>query len=139
MTLGRSKRAATDDGSWKRMLSARPVHNMAARVDELDGPSTSPGSDAVVVYVKNVRPWYMLPPLSWIVPHRRERRVVLDRVGSQMWRQCDGERTVEAVIDAFAATHDLTFHEARVAVTTYIKSLVKRGVLVIVMPKEQAG
>ena len=82
---------------------------------------------------------YMLPPLSWIVPHRRERRVVLDRVGSQMWRQCDGERTVEAVIDAFAATHDLTFHEARVAVTTYIKSLVKRGVLVIVMPKEQAG
>ena len=119
-------------GSWKRMLDARAVRNTAARADQDD-----PG--AVVVHVKTVRPWYMVPPVSWIVPHRPERKVVLDRLGSQVWRWCDGERTVENVVDAFAADHDLTFHEARVAVAGYISSLVKRGVLAIVMPEEDAA
>jgi len=59
------------------------------------------------------------------------------RLGSQVWRWCDGERTVEAVVDAFAAAHGLTFHEARVAVAGYVSSLVKRGALAIAMPKEK--
>jgi len=123
--------AAPGAGSWKPMLNARAVHNAAARVTEGD-------DGCVVVYVKAVRRWYMVPPISWVVPHEAERRVVLDRLGSQVWQWCDGERTVEGVVDAFAAEHDLTFHEARVAVAGYISSLVKRGVLVIVMPEESA-
>ncbi len=119
-------------GSWKRMLAARPVHNAAARVvDEAGGD--------VAVYVKSIRPWYMFPPVSWIVPYRPERKTVLDRLGSQVWRWCDGERSVEDIIDAFAGEHDLTFHEARVAVTGYIKSLVQRGALAIAMSEEDAG
>ncbi|MFH1731971.1 MAG: PqqD family protein [Planctomycetota bacterium] len=123
---------APDADSWKRMLDARAVRNTAARADQGE-------PDAVVVHVKTVRPWYMVPPVSWIVPHRPERRVELDRLGSQVWRLCDGERTVETVVDSFAADHELTFHEARVAVAGYISSLVKRGVLAIVMPEEDAA
>lgn len=123
--------AAQGAGSWKPMLNARPVHNTAARVTEGD-------DGCVVVYVKAVRPWYMVPPVSWVVPHQPERKVALDRLGSQVWRWCDGERTVEAVVDAFAAEHALTFHEARVAVAGYISLLVKRGALAIAMPEESA-
>jgi len=90
------------------------------------------GDGCDVVYVKAVRPWYMAPPISWVVPHQPERKVALDRLGPQVWRWCDGERTV-------AAEHALTFHEARVAVAGHISSPVKRGVLAIVMLEEDAA
>lgn len=132
MSQAAGNSAAPNTGSWKRMLAARAVHNAAARVSDDDGGD-------VTVHVKSVPPWYMFPPVSWIVPYRAERPAVLDRLGSQVWRWCDGERTVEDVIDAFAREHDLTFHEARVAVTGYIKSLVQRGVLAIAMSEEDAA
>ncbi len=117
------------DGSWRRMLTARPVRNEAARLGQS-------GEGNVTVRVTKQRPWYLLPPLSWIVPFRRERAAALDRVGSRVWRLCDGERTVEGVIDEFASSYHLTFHEARVAVTGYLKELIQRGVLAISIPED---
>ena len=117
-------------GSWKRMLLARPVRN-AAESAEVDSEGCA------TIQIKTAKPWYMVPPLSWIVPVRPKRGVMLDRIGTQIWQLCDGEKTVEEVIDAFAARHRLTFHEARAAVTSYVKTLVQRGVLAIVSPKEQ--
>ena len=117
-------------GTWRNMLEAVPVRNSAARVvDE--------GEHSVAVYVRTRRPRYMVPPISWIVPVRKERRVSLDGVGARIWRLCDGHKTVEDVIDAFARNYDLTFHESRVAVTGYMKMLIQRGVLAVVVGEEQ--
>ena len=123
---------AHDHASWGPMLLARAVHNTAATVDQ-------DGEDAVRIGVRTIRPRYLVPPLSWIVPVRPERRVVLDRLGLEVWRLCDGVRTVEAVVDAFAAAHGLTFHEARAAVTGYINSLVRRGVLAVVLAEGRSA
>ena len=112
------------DGPWLGLLRSRPVRNTAARVEEHDG-------DRVVVYVRQKRPGFLVPPLSWIVPFRRERRAVLDRVGTRLWRMCDGHRTVEALIDSFRSQYGLTFHESRTAVAGYLKLLTERGVVAI--------
>jgi hypothetical protein len=85
--------------------------------------------------VANRRPQYLVPPLSWIVPFHPERRLVLDRLGTEVWTLSDGRHTVEQIVDLFAEGHKLTFHEARVAVTGYLKTLIERGVLAIAMPK----
>ena len=119
--------AAEMVGSWRRMLEARPVHNAAARMVSDDG-------DSMTIYVKSARPWYLVPPLSWIVPVRAERKTELDNLGSEVWRLCDGDRTVETIVDAFAAKHRLTFHEARIGVTGYLRTLIQRGVLAIELP-----
>ena len=115
-----------DDGSWRSMLAARPVQNQAARIERHD-------RDRVTVYVKRKRPGYLVPPISWIMTVRPERRVTLDALGTRIWTWCDGNRTVEDVVDLFAATYNVTFHEARVAVTGYLRSLLQRGVVAIVM------
>jgi hypothetical protein len=121
---------ANRDGSWMQMLKATPVRNTAARVVE--------NSDyCITVHVKQRRPGYMVPPLSWIVPFSRERRVTLDAIGTKIWHWCDGVRTVEEVADRFKEQYQLTFHEARAAVTGYLKMLLKRGVLAIVMQDEE--
>ena len=73
------------------------------------------------------------PPLSWIVPFREESCSTLDPLGAEVWKLCDGQRTVEGVVDAFKDRYALSFHEARVAVTEYLKVLVQRGVLAVAL------
>ena len=62
------------------------------------------------------------------------RRLELDRLGSRVWEFCDDRRTVEEIVDAFADRYGLTFHEARAAVTGYLKMLIQRGALAIAVP-----
>lgn len=118
------------DGPWQGLLRSRPVRNAAARVEDQD-------SDHVIVFVRQKRPGFMKwPPLSWIVPYKRERRAILDKVGTLLWRMCNGERTVEDLVDAFRSRYGLTFHESRAAVTGYLKLLTERGVIAIATQEE---
>lgn len=116
--------ASGNDGPWQGLLRSRPVRNAAARVVTQD-------PDHVIVFVRQKRPAFMVPPLSWIVPFKSERRAVLDKVGTLLWRLCDGERTVEQLVDAFRGRYGLTFHESRAAVTGYLKLLTERGAIAI--------
>jgi len=110
--------------SWRAMLEARPVRNAAADAQpQLTGD--------LRIDVRTRRPRYLVPPLSWIVPLKPARTVRLDPVGAEVWALCDGERTMEEIVDEFAARHRLTFHESRVAITGYMQQLVQRGALAI--------
>ena len=117
--------------SWRRSLLGVPIRNEAAGVVEEGG--------GLSVSVARRRPWWLVPPISWAVKPAAEKTMRLDALGAEVWRLCDGERTVERVIDEFAASHRLTFHESRAAVTTYIRRLVERGVLVIAADDEGQG
>ena len=81
------------EGSWTTMLRARARQNRAARMEREPG-------ERVAVWVTQTR--RLVPPLSWIVPFRRERLTRLDPIGSRVWSLCDGQRTVEEVVDAIA-------------------------------------
>lgn len=109
---------------WKPMLRVRPVRNRAVR--------TESHGDHLRITVRKRRPRYLVPPLSWVIRPRLERQVELEGLGVEMLKMCDGHKRVEQLVDEFAATYDLTFHEARVSVTGYLKLLVQRGVIVLV-------
>lgn len=120
--------ASGTDGrsSWERMLLALPIRNNSATAEGY-------GAEAVELTVPRRRPKY-LKPLSWLVKVRPTRTIVLDRLGTQIWQSCDGQRTVEQIVDGFAQAHRLSFHEARTAVTGYLRELIERGALAIAMP-----
>jgi len=125
-------RSLATRASWRPVLEAVPVRNAAARLVERR-------EEELCLAVAVRRPRWMVPPISWVVPLGVERRVRLDRMGSEIWDLCDGERTVEDMIDEFAARHSLSFHEARVAVTGYLRELVRRGLLAIAIRDTEAG
>ncbi len=122
----------TPRSAFHTQLAARPVRNVAAQAAE--GPA---GGFSIAVATR--RPRWLVPPLSWLVPHKPHRTVRLDNLGGEVWALCDGERPVEAIVDEFAARHGLSFHEARVAVTGYLSQLVQRGVLAVAIPTERPG
>jgi hypothetical protein len=110
------------------MLRAKPVRNPTATCIERSAART-------LLRVVGTRPRYLVPPLSWIVRPRLERVVQLDAIGTEVWDLCDGSRDLEAVIDAFADANGLTFHEARVAVSDYLATLMKRNLVVAAVPE----
>lgn len=126
MKAGTREEGASPE-SWERMLKAVLVRNAAAQVD-------APGSDgSLTVKVPSRKPAWAVPPITWVVRPPERRTLQLDPLGAEVWNACAERRTAEEVIDFFARKHSLTFHESRVSVTAYIKTLVQRGALAVVM------
>lgn len=113
---------------WRQMLDAVPLRNEAAR--ELQD---SANGGMVVAVPTVLKPWHRLPLVRWVVRVPEARELHLDPVGAAVWRACDGSRTVEDIILTFAVQYRLTFHESRVSVTTYLRSLIQRGALAVAL------
>lgn len=113
-----------------RLLDAVPMANRAVRVEAR--------GETLILFVPIRRPWWMQGPLSWALPFRREKGVALDQLGSEVWRACDGERTVERIIDEFAERHRIRFHEARNSVVSFLHSLLKKKLLVLAVSGAEA-
>ena len=108
------------------LLDSVPVANEAARVEK--------HGEGLVVYLP-IRPrWWMSPPMSWVLPYRTERGVALDPLGSEVYRAVDGRQTIEQIVVAFAESHRLRFHEARLAVMQFLKMLAQRNIIVLAVP-----
>ena len=126
MSEAKSKPGPAETDSWRSMLEARPLPNVAARVETGE-------DETVVVHVPRAPSRLRRPPFSWFIQPRSERAIVLDRLGTRVYKLCDGQRTVEAIVDIFAQEHRLTFHESRAAVTGYLKLLLGRGVIAMAL------
>ena len=109
----------------EQLLDAIPTANTAVRV-ERDG-------DAVVLFVPIKPRFWMGPPFSWLLPFRKERGFALDALGAEVFSACDGRQTLEQIIDGFASRHRLRFHEARLAVTQFLRSLSERNLVAVVV------
>lgn len=74
----------------------------------------------------------LLRPIAWAMRLPRVRGYRLDGIGREVWDQIDGLTPIESLVDAFAARHRLSFHEARTLLMSYLQLLAHRGLVVIV-------
>ncbi len=111
--------------SQQELLKATPRRNERAVTEERP-------EGTLLVRVPIRRPKYMVPPLSWLLPFSRERRIELDRLGTEVLGMCDGRTSIERIMQSFAKAHRLSFREAQVSVTEFLKMLTQRGVIVII-------
>jgi len=107
-----------------QFLSAVPHQNAVMDV-------TSSGQGVLVAVPMN-RPGWLVPPISWVLPFSRHRRVQLDATGAEVLKLCDGRLTVEEIIERFAQKHKLSFREGQVAVTRFLRDLLSRGIIAMV-------
>jgi len=112
-------------------LLAVPHCNEAAKV-------THRGSGEFLVAVPMRRPRWLVPPISWILPYSSHRRVLLDAAGAAVLKMCNGKNSVETIIEKFAAENKLSFREAQLSVTQFLRQLTQRGLVVIVGARKEA-
>ena len=114
------------------LLAAVPVPNHEVRSDE-------PNDEELRLRVPLRQRWFMRWPFSWVFPFSREKVVQLDVLGREVWSACDGEQSMEQIIEDFADRHGVSFHEARLSVSQFMHELMQRGFLVLVgSPKQEA-
>ena len=65
-----------------------------------------------------------------------ERPVVLDEVGTFVWKMCDSEHTVDDIVEALRKEYNLTRREIEVSLNEYLRMLAKRGMILIAVPKD---
>ncbi|MEX0746221.1 MAG: PqqD family protein [Phycisphaeraceae bacterium] len=109
------------------LLDAVPVVNRAVRTERHE--------KTLLLIVPIQQRWWMGPPLSWVFPFREERRIALDAQGQEVWRSCNGRRTTEQVIERFAKKYNVRFHDARISVTQFLRTLVHRRVVALMLPE----
>ncbi len=81
------------------------------------------------VYIRSIwRKWFprSKPEKQKTVYHRK---LQLDALGTAVWQQMDGRRSVSGIIEWFADTYQLHPLEAEKAVTLFLRDLGKRGLI----------
>ena len=109
-------------------LRSRPVRNPNVRWEKY--PS---GEVAIILKLRKTKSVRLL---SLFVRLPEEKKLVLDKVGSRVWELCDGEHTVEDIIEMLMREYKLRRREAEVSLTAYLQQLIKRGLIGLLPPKE---
>lgn len=123
--------SARSDGKAGAQVTAADFLGAVPHVNEAIETERTPDGQALVL-VPIRRPRFIVPPISWIIPFSSRRRIQLDKLGAAVLELCDGRRTVERIIETFAADRKLTYREAQLPVTQFLQSLAQRGVIAIV-------
>jgi len=112
----------------KQALSARPIRNPALKWEELDG-----GEIRIVLPRRDDRVGKVLSVLFYVP---KSRPINLDIVGANVWKRCDGQHTVDDIVDALVEEHRLHRREAEVSLTEFLKMLGKRNMVAFLVPND---
>lgn len=87
--------------------------------------------EVLLTYPVDIRPWIDRLAKRFGREERKpiEKKLQLDELGTAVWEQINGERSVKQVIQWFAKKHQLHIKEAEVSVTSFLRELGKRGVI----------
>jgi hypothetical protein len=67
----------------------------------------------------------------------KDRRVVLDAIGSDVWRLTDGENTLGSIAKKLAKKYKLSPREAELSLQQFFKELGKRGYIGFITEKSE--
>jgi Coenzyme PQQ synthesis protein D (PqqD) len=119
------RRSQTD---WREVLRALPVRNI-----RLDWSEDDAGMVALRIPQRQDR-WVRF--LNRIAAAPEHKQVVLDEIGSDVWRMCDGATPVEAIVRALMKKYKLSRREVELSLSLYLKQLAKRGYLGLALAPE---
>ncbi|HEX8235322.1 MAG TPA: PqqD family protein [Abditibacteriaceae bacterium] len=120
---GAAKAARKNAPTRRELLAVRPVRNPALEWEEED--------EQVVLHIKRVDNWKTrLITIFTQVPESR--RVVLDPIGTHVWRMLDGQTTFEAISKSLAKEFKLMPREAELSLQQFFKELGRRGYVMFV-------
>jgi hypothetical protein len=111
-------------------MRAWPVRNPALKTQVSD--------DGIVTIELPRRKDWMGGMLGALFQVPQSKPVQLDEIGSFVYDRCDGERTVNDLVDDMMAEYKLNRREVEVSLTKFLQMLAQRGIIAFAVPKEIA-
>jgi len=112
------------------ILESVPLVNQAVEIDKGN-------SGGAIARVPMKQPRYLVPPLSWLLPFSKTRQLRLDQMGMAILDLCDGNSSIETIIERFAVDNKLSYREAQIPVMKFMRILTERGIVVVTKASEQ--
>ena len=114
--------------SREAMFESKPTRN-----DLLEWEKTD--DDEVTITMTRGDNWKVrvLSKVFWIP---KQKTLVLDQIGTQVWEMCDGRTTVEAMIRRLSESHKLNEKEAEISLLAYLKKLAQKRLVGFLVDKE---
>ncbi len=77
--------------------------------------------------------------LKWfsITPLPKYKRIILDDMGTEVWKLCDGKHTVNDIVKHMVKKTGMSRRNMEIAVYTYLRKLVEKGLIEIIIPSEE--
>jgi hypothetical protein len=66
-------------------------------------------------------------------PAEVSRSYILDNFGREVYEACNGKRNVSAIVRDFSNKHNVSIAEAELSVSTFLKTLMSRGLVAMLM------
>ena len=104
--------------SRKEVLRLRPLRNPALEWFEQE--------DRVVLHVKRTYNW-KTRLFGIFVPLPNDRHIVLDAIGTDVWRMIDGQSSIAGIARALSEKYKLSQKEAELSVQQFFQDLGRRG------------
>jgi len=87
--------------------------------------------EIILTYPMDIRPWIdrMVKRFGGKGSKAVEKKLQLDELGTAVWEQINGERSVKQVVQWFAKKYQLHTKEAEVSVSRFLRELGRRGLI----------
>ena len=89
--------------------------------------------DIVIEYPLNIKPFFLQLANRFSKGQEQipTKKLQLDSTGSRVWQMFDGEKEVKTIIGEVADQTGLSLHEAEISVTTFLRQLGQRGLILL--------
>ncbi len=111
-------------------MAARPIRNPALNWHE--------NEEGNVVVILPRRDDTVGKVVAWLFTVPESKPVVLDEIGTMVWKMCDGEHSVHDIAEELVKRYKITMREAEISLAEFLRRLGKRGMVAFALPAEIA-
>ncbi|MBU2495247.1 MAG: PqqD family protein [Candidatus Omnitrophota bacterium] len=113
--------------SPEEVLNAKVVVNTAVRTEEK-------GKELIIVVSRKKS--FFVNLLSFVLVVPREKKVVLDELGAEVYRDCRQNLPVSEIVANFKKRHNVSEDYSRQSVMIYLKTLAQRSIVGFLITEE---
>ena len=113
--------------SREAMFNSKPTRN-----DRLEWKTNKDDEVTITLKRADTTKVKILSKIFW-VPEKRT--LVLDEIGSQVGKMCNGRTSVASMIKQLCETHKLNAKEAEISLLTYLRTLGRKNLLGFLVEK----
>lgn len=113
----------------QQALDSRPI--VAPIIDRTE---LSNGGQRIIIEIAT-SPWRQR---LLRLPSKLHRKFEFDAIGVEVLAMCDGQKPVKHIVQRFAKDYSQHPHEAERMVTSFLRMLVRKGVVTLYLPKHKS-